>query len=194
MRRIQPGVSFHIEISTSSDIVRAVAQQIVPFGLCLLPKPIPTIACHFLFRETFGIFCGRSHHLAGVREVSIESIRSEPWVAFASETLEPFVALRLGASITNRLAATSCDLQEVRRFISVGAGTGVLPLAAARRDAAEGGLWQLPIYDTGELRADLCFIYHPAAQHTPAELAFRQKVLRFKMSDTVVDSRGEPFS
>ncbi|WP_252720204.1 hypothetical protein, partial [Acinetobacter baumannii] len=78
--------------------------------------------CQFLFRETFGIFCGPSHRLFGATEVGLQNIRAEPWVSFAcaefSNSLEPMLSLRLGADLANRVVAVSPDLQEVRRFIA----------------------------------------------------------------------------
>lgn len=184
-----PGISFRIDVSTSHEIVRAVSQQITPFGLCLLAKPITTLRCQFLFREAFGLFCGPHHHLFGATDVGLQSIRAEPWVSFAcaelANSLEPMLTLRLGADLANRVVAVSPDLQEVRRFIAAGIGIGILPLASASRDVVEGRLWHLPIPETGDLGADVYFISNPAAQHGPAEKAFIEEMMAFEASEAL---------
>jgi DNA-binding transcriptional LysR family regulator len=178
-----PGISFSVEVSTSHDIVRAVSQQITPFGICLLTKPLPTLTSRFLFRETFGIYCGPGHPLFGASDIGLRDIRAEPWVSFAcaevSNSLEPMLALRLGADLSSRVAAVSPDLQEVRRFISAGIGIGILPIATASRDVADGRLWPLVVPGSEDLGADVYFLSNPAAQYDPAEQAFLDEMAGF---------------
>lgn len=179
-----PGISFEVQVSTSHDIIRSVSHQIVPFGFCLLVKPLTTLACRFLFRESFAIYCGARHPLFGVTEVGLGAIRSEPWVSFAcaevANSLEPMLSLRLGADLASRVVATSADLHEVRRFITAGVGIGVLPVATAARDVADGLLWPLPVAGLEDLGADVYFLANPAAEHGPAESAFLDEMGAFE--------------
>lgn len=180
-----PGISIQVETANSEDIVRAVSQQILPFGICLLARPIVPLECRFLFREAFGIFGAPDHRLRGAGTIGLEDLKDERWVTFTAESLEPMVALRLGADLAGRVAVSTSSPREIRRFISVGAGIGILPLASAQRDVAEGRLWQLPVLHEGQLGADLYFICHPAAQHSPAELALKAEVSGAAMSEEI---------
>lgn len=178
-----PGISFEIIVSASHEIVRSVSQQLSPFGICLLGKPLPTLSCQFLFRETYGIFCGRSHRLYGNRDVSLADIQTEPWVSFAcaevSDSLEPMLALRLGANLARRVVVVSADLQEVRRFIAAGVGIGTLPLPMEPDAVPDPRLWQLPLLTGGELGADVYFLANHAVRHSSAESAFMDEMTRF---------------
>lgn len=183
VHRQHPGISFEVGISTSHEIIRAVSQQIVPFGICLLNKPLPTLSCQFLFREAYGLFCGRSHRLFGNQGVDMIDIQAEPWVSFAcaevSESLEPMLALRLGADLARRVVAVSADLQEVRRFIAAGVGIGTLPLPAGPDADVDPRLWQLPVLNAGELGADVYFLTNKTARYNSAEAAFLDQISRF---------------
>jgi DNA-binding transcriptional LysR family regulator len=182
-----PGISFEVVVMNSHEIVRSVSQKIAPFGLCLLTKPLATLSCQFLFRETFGLFCGLGHHLYGKTDATLNGLRAEPWVSFAcaelAGSLEPMLSLRLGADLARRVVAVSADLQEVRRFIAAGVGIGTLPLPSGPNPAADPKLWQLPLLNSGELGADVYFLSNPAARHTPAELTFMDEMTRFAVDD-----------
>ncbi len=179
-----PGVSFEVQVSTSHDIIRSVSHQIVPFGFCLLVKPLPTLACRFLFRESFAIYCGAQHPLFTADQMGLEAMRSEPWVSFAcaevSNSLEPMLSLRLGADLASRVVATSADLHEVRRFIMAGVGIGVLPVATAARDVSDGLLRPLPVAGLEDLGADVYFLANPAAKPSLAEAAFLEAMGGFE--------------
>ncbi len=135
-----PGISYNVEVSSSYGIVRAVSQQLTPFGICLLAKPLPTLSCQFLFRERFGVFCGRGHRLFGVEAIDFDAIRNEPWVSFAcaevSNSLEPMLTLRLGADIARRVVATSPDLFES------GASSPPASASARCRWKRRRGMWR----------------------------------------------------
>lgn len=187
-----PGISYNVEVSSSYGIVRAVSQQLTPFGICLLAKPLPTLSCRFLFRERFGVFCGRGHRLFGVEAIDFDAIRNEPWVSFAcaevSNSLEPMLTLRLGADIARRVVATSPDLFEVRRFVTAGVGIGTLPLEAAARDVAEGALWPLPLPGLDALGADVYFLSNPALRYSPAEQAFMEEMSAFEDANADIEA------
>lgn len=182
MAATQPGIALQIETANSEQIVRAVAQQILPFGFCLLAKPIAPLSCRFMLREAFGIFAWPGHKLRGRRDLTLDSIKGERWVTYTAEFLEPLVALRLAAGAERIAVATSTPF-EILRFIAAGAGIGILPLAAAREDVRAGRLWQMPLLHRGELGADLYFVSHPGAQDSPAEAAFRAEVTRTTMTE-----------
>ncbi len=179
-----PGISFSIDVSTSYDIVRAVSQQIVPFGICLLAKPVSTLSCQFLFREDFGIFCGPGHALFDAGAVDYAAIRSEAWVSFAcaelANSLEPMLSLRLGADLASRVVMSSSDLQEVRRFIAAGIGIGILPVDAVARDVRDGHLRRITLTDQADLGADVYFIRNPLSEPDSAERAFIDAMGRFE--------------
>ncbi|RVU19669.1 LysR family transcriptional regulator [Methylobacterium oryzihabitans] len=175
MHRRHPSVMLSLDVAGSQEIARAVAQRSVPFGFCLLPKPLVGLECRLLMREAFGIFCGRTHPLAGRQDVTLEELRAEPFVAFRcghdGGALEPMVALREGAGLGARTAGVAPHLREVARMIAAGIGIGLLPVAAAESVIERDRLWRLPVLHD-RLGADLYFLRSPDAPLDRAERAF----------------------
>ncbi|ACL62845.1 LysR family transcriptional regulator [Methylobacterium nodulans] len=175
MHRRHPSVTLSIDVANSQEIARAVAQRTVPFGLCLLPKPLAALECRMLMREEFGIYCGRTHPLFERQDVTLEDLRAEPFVAFTcgqpGGALEPMVALRDGAGLGARTAGVSSHLGEVARMIAAGIGIGILPVTAAERMADKDLLWRLPVLE-GQIGADLYFLRNPEMALDRAEKAF----------------------
>lgn len=175
LRRRYPLLSVRIEVADSQDIVRAVAQKQVPFGFCLLSKPLAALHCRFLMREEFGIYCGATHHLFGQQSVNLSRLREENFVSFTcghgDSALEPMVALRDGAGLGARVAGISPNLEEVRRMIVAGLGIGILPVDVARSDIERQQLWRIPALD-GDLGADLYLLTNPEIKFGAAEDAF----------------------
>lgn len=175
MRRRHPSVSVRIDVAHSQDIVRAVVQKQLPFGFCLLPKPLAPLNCRFLMREEFGIYCGATHPLFGRFDVDLAQLREEAFIAFACSqeggALEPMIALRDGAGLGTWTVGSSPNLEEVRRLIAAGLGIGILPKDAAQHAVEAGELWLLPpLCDS--LGADVYLVTNPDMELGAAETAF----------------------
>lgn len=175
MHRRHPQVSFRMDIATSQEIARAVSQRAVPFGFCLLAKPLAALECRLLMREEYGIFCGVTHALYGRDDVSLEDLRAEPFVSFSCAEsggpLEPMIALREGAGLGRQTVGHSAHLTEVERMIASGVGIGILPVPAARHAIAREELWRFPVLGD-QLGADLYLLRNPEVPLQRAEAAF----------------------
>lgn len=174
LARRHPRVTVTIDVAVSREIVRTVSQKTLPFGICLLPRPLAGLDCRLLVREAFGILCGRNHPLHGRRDVPLLQLRDEPFVALAcgiEGALEPMMALRDGVGLGRRTVGSSANLEEVARMVAAGMGIGILPLAAVETNLASGALWNLTP-DGHDLGADLYLIRNPAVAPSPAEAAF----------------------
>ena len=175
MHRRHPSVTITLNVANSQEIVRAVAQRAVPFGFCLLAKPLAALDCTLILREEFGIFCGRTHALFGREDVTLDELRAQPVVSFTCAqdggALEPMVSLREGAGLGTRTAGLSSHLGEVTRMIAAGIGIGILPVTAAERGVEKELLWRLPVLQD-QLGADLYFLQNPEYALDRAEKAF----------------------
>ncbi|SEF88551.1 LysR family transcriptional regulator [Bosea lathyri] len=175
LNRKHPSVTVRIDVATSQDIVRAVSQKLSPFGICLLPNPLAGLNCRRLLREEFGILCGRDHALHGRRDVPLQDLTDEPFIALAcgqDGALEPMVSLREGAGLGSRTVGASPNLEEVARMIAAGMGIGILPLASVQDAVDSGVLWNLSSA-SDDLGADLYLISSPAMDMSAAEIAFQ---------------------
>lgn len=179
MHQRHPSVTFRIDIASSKDIVRDVSRKHVPFGLCLLVKPVEKLTCRMLFREEFGIYCGQEHPLFGSDVTSIEDLREEAFVVFtcAEEggVLEPMVSLREGAGLGRVVAGSSPQLGEVRRMIVSGVGIGIMPTDSVEREVAAGLLWRLPIADAA-LGANVYLVTNPSRKPERIDDAFEDVI------------------
>ncbi|WP_163269366.1 LysR family transcriptional regulator [Chelativorans alearense] len=175
LHQLHPSVSVRVEVGQSKDIVRAIAQKQAPFGFCLLPKPVAALDSTFIIREQFGIYCSVNHRMSGRRDVPIQSLREEAFIALACSQdgggLEPMNYLRDGAGLGRRTVGSSPNVEEVRRLIAAGLGIGILPTDAVRVAPQSEQLWLLSTLN-GALGADAYFVRNPEADLRPAERVF----------------------
>ena len=179
MHQRQPGVSFRLDVASSHKIVRNVAEQVVPFGVCLMVQPAPMLDCRLILRSEYGIFCGREHRLYGAMDVTLADLRDEGYIGFScseeGSAPEPLITLRDSYGFGSNIRGNSADFSEVCRMIEAGIGISILPLVTLRKTGRDRQLWRFPIEDCS-LRADLYFVSNPQADHSPAEQAFLQVV------------------
>lgn len=167
-----PAVTWQLDVANSGDIVREIAHERAPIGVCLLMKPVVGLECRPLFREEFTLFCGSEHPLFGCKEVELSELQQLPFVSFACARdgigFEPMAMLRDGVGLGSRIVGFSGNLEEVRRLIIAGVGIGVLPRAAVEQDIASGKLYPLPILE-GQIGADVYIVTNPNVTLRPVE-------------------------
>ena len=175
MHQRHPSVVLDIQIASSHTILHNVAAGIVPFGVCLMQRPLSRLTCQLLLRARYGVFCGAEHPLFGRRAVTLADLRDMPFTSFSCDAEgrapEPIIALRDSTGLGRNVSGTSGDFAEVCRMIIAGLGIGVLPVHAVAREISDETLWQLDLPDP-DLRADLYFVADPARHFTSAEQTF----------------------
>lgn len=175
MHQRHPSVVLDLQIASSHTILNNVASGIVPFGVCLMQRPVSRLTCHLLLRARYGVFCGAEHPLFGRTDVSLNELRDMPLISFSCDAEgrapEPMIALRDSTGLGHNISGTSGDFAEVCRMITAGLGIGVLPVHAVARDVQDETLWQLDLPGP-ELQADLYFVADPARHFTQAEQTF----------------------
>lgn len=175
MHQRHPSVVLDIQIASSHTILHNVASGSVPFGVCLMQRPLSRLTCHLLLRARYGVFCGAEHPLFGRGDVSLDELRDMPFISFSCDAEgrapEPMIALRDSTGLGRNISGTSGDFAEVCRMIAAGLGVGVLPVHAVAREVQDETLWQLDLPGS-ELRADLYFVADAARHFTPSEQTF----------------------
>lgn len=146
-----PKVTYSIAVAESGDVIGRIRQNRASFGICLLRDVPPNLSARVLFREYFGLYCGRQHRLFARENLSFSDLEDEPSVAFQTEVeggpLDAVAHLREQAKLLPFLRGVSANLPEVRRMIVTNIGIGALPVHVAERDVRLGLLRQLPPYD-----------------------------------------------
>jgi DNA-binding transcriptional LysR family regulator len=161
-----------LEVMPSRDALALVAARRASLAVCLLPARHSGVVADLLYREGFGLFCGRNHPLYGQRDLPVEGLAGQAAVSFQTDregdVLEAVTALRRRLGMGDRIVGSSAHLEEVRRMIEIGIGIGPLPLHVVARDLAEGRLWQLPPYRDLPM-VDVYLCHNPAIRRNPAE-------------------------
>ncbi len=188
MHQRHPSVIIDIQITTSHRILQNVATGELPFGLCLMQRPLSRLSCSLLLRARYSLFCGAEHPLCGRQDVTLEDLIEVPFISFSCDTEgrahEPLTILRDTTGLARNVGGTSGDFSEVCRMVTAGLGIAVLPVHAVSREIAEGTLWKLDL-EGPDLWADLYFVTDPNRHFSPAEQMF------FDLAQEVITSRAD---
>ena len=175
MRQRHHSVMLDIQVASSNAILDNLTAGSVPFGVCLMSRPLSRLDCQLMLRAEYGVFCGAEHALFGRRDVTLAELRDEPFIAFSCDAEgrapEPMIALRDSAGIGRQVSGTSGDFTEVCRMITTGVGIGVLPVHAVRQEVRDEALWQIDLPGP-KLFADMYFVRDPARHLSEPEAAF----------------------
>lgn len=170
-----PGVDLEVVVSTTDAIVRAVELGACTVGITdgVIPQ---NLRFRELLQESFGLYCGASHRLAGCSALSDDELRAEPFIGFTADVLGgkhmgDVTAYRTKASIGQRVRGQSNFVNEVRRMIELGLGIGFLPIHLAEPFVADGDLCQLPPF-TNLPTASVFLVANPEIQRSQAEQCF----------------------
>lgn len=192
--RDYPRVTFATSVSSSQEVITAVARKDAAMGVCLLHERNPKLEFQPLYRESFGYFCGRQHRLFGRSELSVKDLRTEPYVSFKtdqmSDALWPIAMLRQKEDFTGPIIGTSSHLEEVKRLIIAGFGFGPLPIHVVEDDVRKGLLWRLPPYENPP-EIDVFLTYDPTARRSRAEALLLER-LQTRISQAPLSTRTYP--
>jgi DNA-binding transcriptional LysR family regulator len=186
-----PGATISLEVMPSSDAVAMVAARRASMALCLLPAQPSGVVSELMYRETFGLFCGRRHPFFGVRELPPDGLAGQAVVSFQTDrdgdALGSVTALRRRLGLDDKVVGSSAHLEEVRRMIEAGLGVGPLPLHVVARDLADGRLWQLPPHRNLPV-VDVHLCHAPSQRRNPAEAEFLSR-LKSAIASTPLSQR-----
>lgn len=189
--RGHPGATFAIDVLPSREALAAVAARRASFAVCLAGVAPAGVETEVLYREHFGLFCGRPHPFFGRGDLSVTELAGQTAVSFQTDrvgdVLEPVTALRRSLGLDERVVGYSAHLEEVRRMIEAGLGIGPMPLHVAAEDVQRGRLWQVPPR-TGLPVIDVHLAWNPRARQNPAE-ARLLAMLRGAIAETPVAAR-----
>ena len=169
-----PAATVTLEVMASRDALALVAARRASLAICLVSTGPPGLHTVPLYRESFGLFCGRPHPLFGRCDLAEADLAGLATVTFQTDrigdVLEGVASLRRRLGIGDRVVGSSANLEEVRRMIELGIGIGPLPLHVVAPDVAQGRLWQLPPYrNLPSVDVHLC--HNPGLRMNPAEAA-----------------------
>lgn len=170
-----PNVTYTFTVYESNEIEKMVTLDRPSFGICLLSKLPKHLDTMVLYKEYFGLFCGERHHLFAAKDITLEDLENEPFVAFQTEDvggpLEAISMLRTRLNLSRNWRGVSSSLNEIRRMIMANVGIGALPLHVAQQEIAAGHIRQLPPYEDLPL-VSIYLISNPERRYSEAETTF----------------------
>lgn len=178
--KLYPQGTLSIEISASRFAIEHVMSRRAAIAVCLVKNRHPALEYKRLFREHFGLFCGPSHPLFGVKGLNKTDLAGHSAVSFVTDqmndALRQVTLMRAEADLEDRVVGTSANLEEVRRLIIAGLGIGPLPIHVVKKDVEDGQLWRLPPYEMPPA-ADVYVVWNPKARLNRAEQALLDLLL-----------------
>ena len=174
-----PKVTYSFSVHESEEVENMVALNRSSFGICLLSRLPRNLTHRVLYREYFGLYCGRKHPLFQEEVISLKDLEGEPFVAFQTEVLggplEEISKMRAQLKLSPHWRGVSSSLNEIRRMIISNIGIGALPVHVAQQDVDSGHIRKLPPYE-GLPMINIYLISNPGRRYTEAEAAFLSSV------------------
>lgn len=142
-----PQVDVRLEYLHPQRVVEAVANEEADLGLVSYPRKSHSLAAIEWRSEPFVVVCSPEHRLSRRREVSLESLQGEPFVAF-----QPGLTIRdeldrafVSRDIVVDIALEFDNIETIKRAIEIGTGVSLLPEPTVAREVAAGSLVKVPL-------------------------------------------------
>lgn len=188
-RQQHPHVKLSIEMLTSADIHKQIAQNIAALGIALCRKEMRFIHRTLLIPEQYSLYCGKHHPLFTQRRVEKEHLLSQSFVTFFSEqwgdALSPLAVFRDEEQFRGKVVASSNNFDEVKRLLYAGYGIGCLPDNSVEQDVRNGLLRRIPL-ETFIAEIPIYLIWNKNRKLKPVEKAFIRGLLAaFAISEPI---------
>lgn len=138
-----PNVEIFIDIAPWDSVVTALLRDKIDIGVATAQTLRADLSYDFLFDETHGAYCGRSHTLYGSRFEDPASLAAYPFVLTGADEPDVLTAYRTRHGLGLKVAGLSEHLDEAKRLAMLGVGICFLPKAFAAADVSAGRLWPL---------------------------------------------------
>ncbi|SBV98181.1 Transcriptional regulator, LysR family [uncultured delta proteobacterium] len=147
-RQRYPRIKITVEMLPSSEILKRINQNVGALGLCLCRHEMKNIRRVLLIPERYSLYCGKHHRLFKQKNIKMQDLLSQDFVAFFSEqwgdALSPLAVFRDEKQFTGEVVAFTNNLDEMKRLLYAGYGIGCLADNAVAEDVRAGRLRQLP--------------------------------------------------
>jgi DNA-binding transcriptional LysR family regulator len=144
-----PKADVRLEYVHPHRVYEEVDQGHADLGLVSYPEVSPSLAALPWRTEPMVIVCSPHHPLASQREVSVEALAGEAFVAFQSGLkIREEIDRALGAQkVRVRVALEFDNIETIKRAIEIGAGVSLLPAPTIVRELESGSLAQVALKD-----------------------------------------------
>lgn len=180
-RRRNPQISIDAEVLPCADILQQLEKQVAAVGLAICRHDHKNLERVLLIHERYSLYCGKHHPLFSQKYISKEQIQSQRFVSFHSEqlggSLSPLAIFRDVNKFTGEVAASSNNMDEVKRLMYAGYGIGFLPDNAVEAEIRKGIFRRLYFEDL-DLDIPIYLVWGKQRHLKPAEQVFVQGLMR----------------
>jgi DNA-binding transcriptional LysR family regulator len=141
-----PNVHVHVEYLSADRIYELVLNGEIDIGLVAVPKKDKRLEVYDFEDETLVLACSPRHPLANEREVDIQKVQFERFIAFEKEvpTRVWIDSLLSRYNTVVRPVMEFDNIETVKRAVEINAGVSILPQAAIVLEVANGTLKAVP--------------------------------------------------
>lgn len=192
--RHNPRATFDTTVMTSPEIVQAMENSLIYFGIGPVSNMREGFEYFHIFKEHCGFYCGPGHPLFGVENLTIEDLANTHAITYRaalySDVLQSITDMRRMVGFAEPFVGVSSHMEEVRRMTMAGLGVGPFPIHIVERDVRDGLLWRLPPYEP-VMPIDIYLFTNPRVRPSRTEQAFI-KVLKEVVAATPYEERVYP--
>jgi DNA-binding transcriptional LysR family regulator len=189
-----PLVKLHVEMLSSTAILKQIEQNSAALGLALSRQETKDIKRIELIPESYSLYCGKHHPLFSQKHISKDQLLTQNFVSFFSENLggvlSPLAVFRDEQQFKGEIIASSNNFDEIKRLLYAGYGIGCLPDNTVERDVQSGDLRRLPLENT-IARIPIYLVWSMRRKLKPVEKAFIEGLLKaFDIKEEGIFSQG----
>jgi DNA-binding transcriptional LysR family regulator len=195
-RQLHPGIHIRVHRVFSRDVPREVLSHQLDLGvISYVPKERELIAVEF-FRDSLALVVWPGHPLAKKREVDIEELAAETFVAHIVESPYRHRVEQMFARhrVPLRMEIEMPTIESIKMFVKMKKGLAIVPRMCAAQEIEEGELREVPLRQM-KIQRRLYVVYrHDRALSAAAQelvKILRQKP-RLREGAAAESWRGEP--
>lgn len=189
--RAYPKATLSMNVVTSGDVVTLVKRKSASCGLAIVNSPQAGLNYDVMYREKFGLYCGKGTPLFGRENITKEELCAQPYVTFPTDEIGgemgKFAEARKKFGYDKIPIGRSYHVEELRRMIEIGVGIGPIPLHVGQAYVDQGRLWEMKCFDASPV-FEILLVTNPRTRTNQAEKAFID-ILKTAIQDTPIEER-----
>src|SRR5215469_16856504 len=172
-RRLHPMIQITVERALGSHIPDDVLRYAVEFGVLSYEPQEPNLHSVVVYLDELVFVVPPRHPLASARQVSIQQLGAESFVAHivSSPYREKVIQLFKSHKTPLHMDLELPTLQAIKQFVAMGNGVALIPEISVETELARGELVRIPVREL-QLKRKLRLIYRKGANLSHAARAF----------------------
>ncbi|CAI9084663.1 LysR family transcriptional regulator [Candidatus Methylacidiphilum fumarolicum] len=171
--KLYPEVNVRVEYRHSRQVYQDIAEGHSDIGIVAYPSPRKLIKIEPFRKDRLVVICSPSHRFSNLKEVGLEEISKEGFIAFSSDmpTRRELDKLFRDRGLEFRPVMEFDNVETVKRAVEIDAGVAIVPMATITQELKNGTLRML------ELSGPPCYrpiglLYKSGRMLTPAMRKF----------------------